>query len=135
VWTNPSHETRPPSFLLRVCGLYGFDPGKQVWPPVVPHDMSLFDPQLYADPRYSADWWKFRQQDAAYAKAEGQRVNGHYAQQARERGPPSLAGGVVRQQTARGHVSPAAREKSSRHSRCTSRVRDGRLVRLESTDD
>jgi hypothetical protein len=57
--------------------------GRQVWPPKVARDMSLFDPQRYADPRASADWWKFGELNAAKAKAESQMVNDYYERQAR----------------------------------------------------
>jgi hypothetical protein len=59
--------------------------GKQVWPPVVPRDMSMFDPERYADPRAGPDWWKFKEQDAAHAKAESERVQEYYARQQKER--------------------------------------------------
>jgi hypothetical protein len=59
--------------------------GKQVWPPVVPRDMSMFEPRRYADPRASADWWKFKEADAAHAKAESQRVADYYEKQNKER--------------------------------------------------
>jgi hypothetical protein len=69
--------------LLKVVQLYDFYTGKQVWP--VPRDWSVFVPQMYADARAGPDWWKLREQDAAYAKAESQRVNDYYAEQARLR--------------------------------------------------
>jgi hypothetical protein len=47
--------------------------------------MSLFDPQRYADPRASADWWKFAEQDAAAARADSARVNDYYEQQHKQR--------------------------------------------------
>jgi hypothetical protein len=59
--------------------------GKQVWPRVQPRDMSLFDPQGYADPRASKDWYKFAEHDAARAKAESERVQEYYEQQQRKR--------------------------------------------------
>jgi hypothetical protein len=59
--------------------------GKQVWPPVQKRDMSLFDPQRYADPRASKDWYKYAEQDAAHAKAESERVQEYYEKQQRKR--------------------------------------------------
>jgi hypothetical protein len=66
--------------LLQLVQLYDRN-GKQVWPPVVPRDMSLFDPQRYADPRASADWWKYKDLAAEQAKAESERVNAYYENQ------------------------------------------------------
>jgi hypothetical protein len=66
--------------LLRAVTLLEFNSGKQVWPPLAPLDASMFAP-LPDDPRHSADWWKFREQDAAHARAESQRVNDYYERQ------------------------------------------------------
>jgi hypothetical protein len=45
----------------------------------------MFDPQLYADPRRGADWWKFAEANAAHARAESQRVQQYFEQQNKER--------------------------------------------------
>jgi hypothetical protein len=73
--------SRDRTSLRKVVQLYDFYTGKQVWP--VPRDWSVFVPQYYTDARASPDWWKFREQDAAHAKAESQRVNDYYAEQQR----------------------------------------------------
>jgi hypothetical protein len=70
--------------LLQLVQLYDRN-GKRVWPPVVPRDMSLFDPGRYADPRASADWWKYKDLAAEQARAESARVGEYYEQQAKER--------------------------------------------------
>ena len=77
--------TRATPSLLQSVVLHDFNSGKRVWPPVVPRDMSMFDPERYADPRASKDWWKFKEADAAHAKAESQRVADYYEKQNNER--------------------------------------------------
>jgi hypothetical protein len=76
--------TRDKPSLLRLLQLYDSN-GAQVWPVKVPRDMSLFEPARYADPRASADWWKYKDLAAEQAKAESERVNAYYEQQAKER--------------------------------------------------
>jgi hypothetical protein len=71
--------------LLQAVTLFDFHTGKRVWPPVQKRDMSMFDPQRYADPRASRDWWKFAEADAAHAKAESARVQEYYEKQQRKR--------------------------------------------------
>jgi hypothetical protein len=70
--------------LLRLVQLFDRN-GKQCWPPVQKRDLSLFDPQRFADPRASADWWRFAEQNAAYAKAQSELVSRYYENQAKER--------------------------------------------------
>jgi hypothetical protein len=77
--------TRDVPSLLQAVTLFDFDSGRQVWPPVHKRDMSLFDPQRFADPQASKDWWKFGDAKAAHAKAESQRVQDYYARQQKER--------------------------------------------------
>jgi hypothetical protein len=38
--------------------LFDFLSGKQLWPQVVPRDMSLFAPVVPIDPAHSPDWWR-----------------------------------------------------------------------------
>ena len=71
--------------LIKETVLFDFDNGRQSWPPIAPRDMSLFDPLRYADPRASADWWKFAEADAARAKVESQWVNDYYERQSKLR--------------------------------------------------
>jgi hypothetical protein len=77
--------TRDVPSLLQAVTLLDFDTGKPVWPLVRKRDMSMFDPERYADPRASKDWWKFKEADAAQAKAESQRVADYYEKQNKER--------------------------------------------------
>jgi hypothetical protein len=77
--------TRDMPSLLQSVVLLDFDSGKRVWPPVAPRDMSMFDPERYADPRASKDWYKFAEANAAHAKAESERVADYYEKQNKER--------------------------------------------------
>jgi hypothetical protein len=81
---NLTQFSRNTPSLLQLVQLFDRD-GKQVWPPKVPRDMSMFDGALYADPRRGPDWWKFAEADAAHARAESQRVQQYYEQQNKER--------------------------------------------------
>jgi hypothetical protein len=77
--------TRDVPSLLQVVTLFDFDSGKQVWPPIQKRDMSMFDPQRYADPRASKDWYKFAEANAAHNRAESKRVADYYEKQNKDR--------------------------------------------------
>jgi hypothetical protein len=79
--------TRDVPSLLTTVTLFDLKTGKQVWPPVVPRDMSLFAPVVPADPAHSPDWWRPEVQAArnAEAAAEAQRVAEYYEQQNKQR--------------------------------------------------
>ena len=62
--------------------LFEFKTAKQIWPPIIPRDMSIFEP-IPHNPRYSADWWKYRDEEAAARRAESELVNARYERQAK----------------------------------------------------
>jgi hypothetical protein len=78
--------TRDEPSLPTVVQLFALD-GKQVWPPKVARDMSLFAPVVIADAAHSPDWWRPEVQAArnAEAKAEADRVAQYYEQQNKQR--------------------------------------------------
>jgi hypothetical protein len=77
--------TRDAPSLLKETLLFDLH-GKQVWPPVVKHDISAFIPTI-VDASRSPDWWRPEVQAAraAHAEAEAKRVAEYYANQNRER--------------------------------------------------
>lgn len=73
--------TRDRQPLLQLVQLFDFDSGEQVWPP----RRTTIDPMLFAPPvfdrRYSADWAAARDDNAAAAQAEQDRVANFYKEQ------------------------------------------------------
>jgi hypothetical protein len=71
--------------LIKATTLFDFTTGKQLWPVIVPRDMSVFAPAYPHDIRYTNRWWEAHEADAAGRRAESQRVDGYYAEQNRLR--------------------------------------------------
>jgi hypothetical protein len=75
--------TRDRPSLLNTLTLLNLPSGKQLWPQVVPRDMSLFAPVVPINPLHSPDWWRpeVRAAREAEAAAEAARVADYYANQ------------------------------------------------------
>jgi hypothetical protein len=71
--------------LIKATTLFDFNSGKQLWPVIVPRDMSIFAPAYPHDLRYTNRWWEAHEADATARRAESQRVDGYYAEQNRLR--------------------------------------------------
>jgi hypothetical protein len=78
--------------LIRATVLFDFATGKQIWPPVVPRDMTVFAPAYPHDIRYTDRWFEAQATDAAARKAEAARVEDYYATQAKRRDEAERAG-------------------------------------------
>jgi hypothetical protein len=75
--------TRDKPSLLNTLTLFDLPSGKQLWPQVVPRDMSLFNPVVPVNPAFSPDWWRPEVQAARQAEAqrEARRVAEYYEKQ------------------------------------------------------
>jgi hypothetical protein len=72
--------------IIKATVLFDFATGKQLWPPIVPRDMSIFAPALANDPRrYTNRWHEAVADEAEARKAEAARVEEYYSEQARRR--------------------------------------------------
>jgi hypothetical protein len=75
--------TRDKPALMSALTLFDFPSGKQLWPQVIPRDMSLFAPVIPANPVHSPDWWRPEVAAArnAEAAAEAKLVAEYYEKQ------------------------------------------------------
>jgi hypothetical protein len=75
--------TRDKPALMNTLTLFDLNSGKQLWPQVIPRDMSLFAPVVPANPVRSPDWWRPEVQAARHAEAaaEAKRVAEYYEKQ------------------------------------------------------
>jgi hypothetical protein len=75
--------TRDRPSLMNTLTLFDLISGKQLWPQIIPRDMSVFAPQVPIIPSRSPDWWKPEVQAArqAEAAAEAARVREYYEKQ------------------------------------------------------
>jgi hypothetical protein len=76
--------TRDVPSLLQSVVLLDFNSGTRVWPPVVPRDMTMFQPVPF-NPRYSSRWWETQAAEAEARKQEQKRLDEYYEQQQRGR--------------------------------------------------
>jgi hypothetical protein len=77
--------------LIKATVLFDFTSGKQLWPVIVPRDMSMFAP-LPHDIRYTNRWHEAVADEAEARKAEAARVEAYYAEQAKRREEAERAG-------------------------------------------
>jgi hypothetical protein len=77
--------------IIKATVLFDFNTGRQLWPVIVPRDMSLFEP-LPHDIRYTSRWHEAQEADAEARKAEAARVEAYYSEQARRREETERAG-------------------------------------------
>jgi hypothetical protein len=75
--------TRDRPALMNTLTLFDLNSGKQLWPQIIPRDMSVFAPTIPVIPSRSPDWWKPEVQAArqAEAAAEAKRVAEYYEKQ------------------------------------------------------
>jgi hypothetical protein len=69
--------------IIKATVLFDFSSGRQLWPPVVPRDMSIFAPMYAHNPRYTNRWWEAQAAEAAALAEDARRVNEYYEAQYR----------------------------------------------------
>ena len=80
-----SFSDNKPSFLTSIC-LFDWDTGRQICPPPRQSLGEAFAATMMpaSDQRFSADWWKEREEGAARQRAEQQRIADNYARMTKE---------------------------------------------------